>query len=92
MASFSSARNFDSDQMTKKRTDQATFIVYISRLKGFKEESAKKRFTKAPMSADTLREKLQGYLKQECVDGVIPEIVGDEGMRFLVPIGIAGDF
>ena len=44
------------------------------------------------MSADTFREKLQGYLKQERVDGVIPEIVGDEGMRFLVPIGIAGDF
>ena len=57
-----------------------------------KEESAKKRFTKAQMSADTFREKLQGYLKQERVDGVIPEIVGDEGMRFLVPIGIAGDF
>ena len=38
------------------------------------------------MSADAFREKLQGLLKREGLDDVFPEIVGDEGMGFLVQL------
>ena len=34
------------------------------------------------MSADALRDKLQGLLKREGFDDVFPEIVGDEGIGF----------